>query len=355
VPVAWLWPGRLALGKLALLEGDPGRGKSLVSLDLCARLSTGRPMPDGSASPGLANSVILAAEDNAGDTIRPRLAALEADLNRVFILEDEDAEFDVPLRLPSRIKELDAVLTDTDARLFVIDPIKSFLPPKITDASDIAVRGVLVPLVQLAAKHRCTILLVRHLNKRGGFSRYRGSGTIAYLAVCRSAWLLALDPKEPARCCMAQVKNNLARPQPTLSFAVREPAEGSVSVSWLGTSPCTADLLLAASPGAPAPSALERACAFLEHLLQDGPMTVHDIWQAAEAQNLAERTIQRAREKLKVRSIRVVVDGRHLIYWAGPGQELPASVPREAIPPSLEEYLAPLREKYPDATPLDDL
>src|SRR5436305_823426 len=82
----WLWPGRLALGKLALLEGDPGLGKSVVTLDLCTRLSTGRPMPDG--SPGLApsNVIILNAEDNEEDTIRPRLQAMGADLDRVFVL-----------------------------------------------------------------------------------------------------------------------------------------------------------------------------------------------------------------------------------------------------------------------------
>src|SRR5437762_3142182 len=86
-PVSWLWPGRLALGKLAILDGDPGLGKSLLALDLCARLSTGRPMPDGSAGPGVCNSLILNAEAGAADTIRPRLQALGADLERVFVLE----------------------------------------------------------------------------------------------------------------------------------------------------------------------------------------------------------------------------------------------------------------------------
>src|ERR1700757_981542 len=83
-PVAWLWPGRLALGKLAILDGDPGLGKSLLALVLCARLTTGRPFPDDRPGPGPANVLILSAEDGDQDTLRPRLQALGADLGRVF-------------------------------------------------------------------------------------------------------------------------------------------------------------------------------------------------------------------------------------------------------------------------------
>src|SRR5262250_3136858 len=85
-PCSWLWPGRLALGKLAMLDGDPGLGKSLLALDLCSRLSTGRPMPDGSPGPGVGNALVVNAEDGPHDTTRPRLEALGADLERVFIL-----------------------------------------------------------------------------------------------------------------------------------------------------------------------------------------------------------------------------------------------------------------------------
>src|SRR5947199_2428072 len=96
--VTWLWPGRLALGKLAILDGDPGLGKSLVTLDVCARLSTGRPFPDGSPGPGVGSALILNREDGAEDTIRPRLQALGADLARVFVLRREGADSGEPLR-----------------------------------------------------------------------------------------------------------------------------------------------------------------------------------------------------------------------------------------------------------------
>src|SRR6266545_6255538 len=91
-PVRWLWPNRLALGKLAILDGDPGVGKSFLALDLCARLSTGRPFPDGSPCPGPANALVLNGEDGTDDTLVPRLRALDADLDRVFVWHrDSDA------------------------------------------------------------------------------------------------------------------------------------------------------------------------------------------------------------------------------------------------------------------------
>ncbi|MFL5512897.1 MAG: AAA family ATPase, partial [Gemmatimonadales bacterium] len=97
--MSWLWPGRLPLGKLAVLEGDPGLGKSLVTLDLCARLSRGLPFPDGSAGPGPCCSLVLNAEDGEADTIRPRLAALGADLARVFVLQRQAERLSFPSQL----------------------------------------------------------------------------------------------------------------------------------------------------------------------------------------------------------------------------------------------------------------
>jgi hypothetical protein len=100
-PLAWFWPGRLALGKLAILDDDPGLGKSLVTLDLCARLSTGRPLPDGRPGPGVGNALVLNGEDGADDTIRPRLQALGADLERVFMLDSASPELEGRFWMPA--------------------------------------------------------------------------------------------------------------------------------------------------------------------------------------------------------------------------------------------------------------
>lgn len=124
--VSWLWPGRLALGKLAMLDGDPGLGKSLLALDLCARLSTGRPMPDGSPGPNFCNALVLNAEDSEQDTIRPRLLAPGADLGRIFVLRPREAPGEL-LRLPTHTAMLEEALAQTQARLVVLDPIVAFL------------------------------------------------------------------------------------------------------------------------------------------------------------------------------------------------------------------------------------
>jgi hypothetical protein len=352
-PLSWLCPGRLALGKLAILDGDPGLGKSLVALDLCARLSTNRPCPDGGAMPGPANSLVLNAEDGPADTIHARLAANGADLQRVFVVDPDD---ELP-RFPSRAAQLERAVIQTEARLVVLDPLSAFLDASVNMASELSVRQALEPLRQIAMKHRCVPLLIRHLNKNeGSQAAYRGAGSIAFLGLCRSAWLVAPDPQVPGRCVMAQLKNNLAGPQPSLAYEVRGPAGGTPTVAWLGTCDWTARQLLKGSPHAP-PRLLERdrAREFLTGFLEDGPRTSQEVWAAAQEKRLSERTIERVKREMEIRSVRISVEGAPRTFWLLKDQELaPPAVP-ESGPDSLEPWLGPLRERFPPPTPLDDL
>jgi hypothetical protein len=352
-PVQWLWPGRLALGKVAILDGDPGVGKSFLTLDLCARLSTGQPFPDGSPCPGPAASLVLNGEDGADDTIVPRLRALGADLDRVFVWRREsDATRDVSLS--GDFSALVEAVRHTQARLLVLDPILAFLGPGVLSNCDQSVRRALLPLADLAEKHGCTPLLVRHLNKRGGGrALYRGGGSIGFLGVCRSGWLAAHDPHEPGRGVLAQLKNNLAPPQASLAYRVEAPAGGSPALSWLGPVEWTADRLLAARAGKEAPATpRERARDFLEDFLEPGPRLLTEVWPAAQRAGLTERTLRRARELLGIRSVRVFRDGKVQSWWLLPGQEPPPAGPDDAS--SLEPWLRPLIEKYPPLPPLDE-
>jgi hypothetical protein len=194
-PIHWLWLWRLALGHLALLDGDPGLGKSLLALALCARLSTGRPWPDGSPGPGVGNSLFLNAEDSARDTTQPRLQALGADLDRVFFIHQEDVALSRLLALPAQTQLLDDLLTQTQARLVVLDPVVAFLDRSVNVNNDRAVRTALLPLAALAWRHGIVILLIRHLNKLlGGRALYRGGSSIGFQGACRSTWLVGPDP-----------------------------------------------------------------------------------------------------------------------------------------------------------------
>jgi hypothetical protein len=347
-PVSWLWPERLALGKLVLLDGDPDLGKSLLSLDFFARLSTGRPFPDGRPGPGPANAVVLSAEDTATDTIVPRLRQLGADLTRVLVWQRERDDEDWPWRFPAQIDRLDALLEQTDARLAVIDPILAFLDRSVLFGNDPSVRRALIPLMVLADRHRCTLLLQRHLNKQGrGQALYRGLGSIAFVAVCRCALLVARDPLMPERCVLAQVRSSLAGTQPSLAYRITS-ADGAVpTVEWLGTSPVSANELLAARPRS---GRRNWAATFLEQFLADGARTAQDIWHAARKAGLSVRTLHRAKKALGIRCRRLNHNGQPVSYWYRRGQELPAGV---SDSPELDRYFAELERQYMPQTPLD--
>jgi hypothetical protein len=352
-PVRWLWPGRLALGKLALLDGDPDLGKSLLTLDLCARLTRGLPFPDGAPGPGPANVVVLSAEDGV-DTVRPRLQALGADLDRVFV-HAPDAGRDEPIRIPTNLAPLNEVVGDTKARLVVFDPVMSFLHPGVLCASDSSVRQGLLPLADLAQRHQSAVMMQRHLNKyASNRSLYRGLGSIAFLAMCRSGYLVGRDPQQPSQCVFAQVKNNLAPPQPSLAYRIDGGKDGSVSFTWLGPSPFTADQLLTRPQGR-APKPRQHAADLLAELLEAGPRTSREIWESCQQHHLSERTVNRAKDELFIRSLRRREDGKWVTYWLLPSQSLPNPPSAENGPADLEPWLGPLREEFPPLTPLDEV
>jgi len=200
--VSWLVPERIPLGKLVVLDGNPDLGKSLLALDWCARLSSGRPFPDCESGIGPASALVLSAEDAAGDTIVPRLNGLGADLSRVFIWQGEEEEW--PWRFPGQADRLERALRETGARMVVLDPFLAFLEEGVQYGSDPSMRQALGPLAHLAAKYQCSILLQRHLNKGGGGQAlYRGLGSIAIMAMCRCAMLVERDPEDPSRCVLA--------------------------------------------------------------------------------------------------------------------------------------------------------
>jgi RecA-family ATPase len=350
--VDWLVPGRLPLGYCTLLEGDPGLGKSLIALDLCARLSTGRPWPDGSPSPGPANAVFINREDGTDAVVLVRLKALGADLTRVFVPRREDLDFS----LPSRIGRLEEDLVRLRARLVVLDPVGAFLDRSVVVASEQSVRRALDPLSDLARRLAFTALLQLHLNKAGGtHAAYRGLGSIAFVAACRSAWLVGEDPQDPRRRVLAQVKNNLAPPQVSLAYQVTQQEGGEPLLSWLGASPLTArDVLAGTRPAAPAQAGpRERAAAFLEAFLKAGPRTSREVWAAAREQALSPRTLRRAKEQLDVVCKPLWVRGVQHSYWLMPWQELPRPEPDPATP-DFDAQLAAQEAQYPSACPLDE-
>jgi RecA-family ATPase len=193
--VNWLWPGRIPYGKLTVLDGDPGQGKSTVTTDLAARVSTGSPLPTGER-PRRGAVLLLSAEDGAADTLRPRLEAAGADLTRVHLL-DHVATGDGPRppELPTDLPAIREVIKRERIALVVVDPLMAFLAETVNTRIDHAVRRALHPLKELAEHTGAGVLVVRHLNKSGeGSALYRGGGSIGIIGAARSGMMVGTDP-----------------------------------------------------------------------------------------------------------------------------------------------------------------
>ncbi len=303
-PVSWLWPSRVPMGKFALLDGDPGLGKTLVTLDLAARVSRGLPLPDG-APTAPAGVVLMTAEDGLGDTIRPRLEAAGADLSRVLAVEyvPEANGGDHPPELPNDLPALEDAVGEVGAALVIIDPLVAYLAGATNANRDADVRRALAPLAALASRLGVAIVGVRHLNKTAlGNPLYRGGGSIAFIGAARAGLLVSKDPDDDSRRVLAMTKSNLAPMARALSFTI-DGASGVPRVRWLGSSNHTAAGLLAAAAGdSDERSVMAEAVEFLRSALAGGPVPVNEIVRQARQLAVSERTLKRARAALHVHS-----------------------------------------------------
>src|SRR5262245_26190211 len=266
-PVAWLWRPYLAAGKITLLDGDPQCGKSLVTVDLAARLSRAGPMPDDSPAAGRTRCLILNAEDDIADTILPRLTAAGADLDHVFV--PDTADFPNP-QLPRDLSRLEALVRQAGVGLVVIDPLLAFVPAELASAGPAIVPHVIRPLAELAARTQAAIVLVRHLVKRAAAKAIHcGLGAVGITGLARTGLLAARDPSHAGHCVLAVAKTNLDEAPPPLGYRVGG-RDGIAAVEWLGPTDAAPDLLIAAPPR-PEAKGVIRAIDWLLEALRDGP------------------------------------------------------------------------------------
>ena len=244
----------LARGKVFSIEGDPGNGKSALVVDLLARKSAGTPFPDGWKC-NAENVIYISAEDDAADTIRPRLEAAGADLDRVRLITTEHGL----LTLPKELRLLHDLIREDQAAIVALDPIDAFLDGTIDANKNQSIRTVLVQLSQLAHVTRTVIAFVRHLNKQAdnGRAMYRGSGSIAFTAACRGVYLVGPDPNDPDRRVFACTKNNIGPKPPALGYRIvgatcPGPDDGEIRtmrIEWLGPVEFTLDDLVRPTTG----------------------------------------------------------------------------------------------------------
>jgi hypothetical protein len=298
-PIRWLSPGRLALGKITILDGDPGSGKSTLLCDLAARVTQGQPLPGGlpAAPRGV---ILLAAEDDLFDTIRPRIDAAGGDPRRIVTLvsvPDPKAP-GRPIAFPGDAPLLGAVAVHSDAALVIVDPLAGFLGPRHTANDAGHMRRTLAALREVAERAHVAVVIVRHLNKATGANpMYRGGGSIGIIGSARCALLLAPDPDDPDRRILAATKENLTTHTPSLAFRLETaPGSGVARVVWEGEGSWTATQLLHASAKTGSiRSALDDARHWLRAALAAGPRPSKTLQEEAAAHGHALRTLVRAR------------------------------------------------------------
>ena len=303
-PIFWLWEDVLALGKVSMIAGDPGVAKSHVAVCIAATASSGGMWPASTrrATPG--NVIIISAEDNAEDTIVPRLIAAGADLEKVFILADaRDRLFDLTKDVARLGDKMEAI---GGASLVIIDPITAYLG-KADANSNGEVRGILAVLARMAESYNTCVLGITHLNKDASKKpAYRITGSLGFSAAARTVFIIGKDRAHPKRRIMAPLKNNLANDTEAFAFAVetvfldkgiktsRVVFEDQVHIA-------TADeVLIEKSEGGG--DALKEAKDFLKVVLGDGPLEANSVQAKAEEAGISKKTLDRAKTALGIRS-----------------------------------------------------
>jgi putative DNA primase/helicase len=322
-----------------LIAGDPGLGKSQLTAYLAATVSNGGQWPCAEGCALRGSVVIFSAEDDAADTIVPRLIAAGADLRRVHIVEAvtiDDGKGNKSRRmfhLQADLARLEATLSEIgDARLVIIDPITAYLGGVDTHRNS-DVRGILGLVAEMAARHRVAVVAISHWNKANvGTAVNRVTGSGAFTAAVRAAFMVAKDPDDSERRLFVPMKNNLARTDSGLAFRLEQRLVGdqkeivASAIIWEGEHVTrTADEILAATNDAgPHRSVKEEAADWLQALLAEGPMAAREIQAQTEAAGLSWATVRRAKDRLGIQPQRQSEggDGSGKWVWSLPFQGL---------------------------------
>ncbi len=310
-PINWLWKNKFARGKVSMLAGDPGLGKSQVTTSMAAIVTNGAAFPLCETTCAQSQVILLSAEDEASDTIVPRLKAVGAILERVFIIDAvidhidaEGNQIPKQFNLGKDLNRLDKLLTYiNNVALIVIDPITAYLGD--TDSHKTSdVRALLAPLSKLAEKHNVAIVCVSHLNKaRSNDALSRVTGSLAFVAASRAAFVVVKDKDDPTKRLFLPMKNNIGNDQTGLSFTI----ESAVVASNIETSriiwsqepvSITANDAMSQPIEQEDRSDLKEAKDFLHDLLVEGAKPVKDIEKEADDAGIKWRTVERAKKEL---------------------------------------------------------
>jgi hypothetical protein len=342
--IDWLWPQRFARGKVSMIVGDPGLGKSQIISNMSATITNSATWPDDSTCDG-GNVYILSAEDKADDTIVPRLIAANADLAKVHIIESvkrksrNGTHSEDQFSLDTDLNELDNKLSQLPAAAIFIDPITAYLG-KTESHNNAAVRGLLSLVSKLAEKHNTAVICVSHLNKNNmsdPIARVTGSG--AFVAASRAVFVVVGDKDDDNQRLFLPLKNNIGGDKLGLSFRV-EPyaissdnnAEITISkISWICCNiTTTVEEAMSRQQEGGAKYSTSEAQNFLNELLSKGEMPVTEILKLADDEGLSTKSIRKAGKKLGIISRKNGAGKGAANYWSLPSTKHTQTFPSSA-------------------------
>jgi hypothetical protein len=289
--IDWLWEPYIPKSRVTLIEGDPGDGKSHLSLAIGSGVSLGKGLPNNPDTEP-ANVLLLNAEDGLGDTVRPRVDRMGGDVERMYAL-DGPVLFD-----GEGLEFLEQKIQETTAALVVIDPWVAYVGGKMNMDKANETREVLFALAEIAKRQRCAVVLIRHITKGGRDKAiYRGLGSIDITAACRSVLLVGKDASDATKRAMTHIKHNMSPKGQSIGYTIEKG-----QFLWTGVSTVTAEDILAPENSSGDKSKLEDANDVLEAMLANGPRPEKEIMKRMSDLDISTSTFRRAKRKLSVQS-----------------------------------------------------
>ncbi len=291
--VEWLWYPYIPYGKVTIIQGDPGEGKTTLILNLAALLSKGEKLPESMERSEPINIIYQTAEDGLSDTVKPRLIAANADDERITVIDESKSE------LSLTDERLEQAIIETKAKLVILDPLQAYIGANVDMHRANEIRPVMKHLAEVAQRQQCAVVLIGHLNKAIGMkSSYRGLGSIDIPASARSVLLVGRIKDNPTVRVMAQVKSSLAPEGEPIAFELNK----ETGFRFIGKYDISIDDLL---NGVATTSKLEQAEKLLRDMLSDGSsIKQKQLQQQAKIRNISERTLNEAKKNVGVKSFR---------------------------------------------------
>ena len=301
--IDWLLYPFIPFGKVTIVQGDPGEGKTTMVLQIIAKLTKGEAvLPSGSDESALeektmvlepVNVIYQTAEDGLGDTIKPRLLSAGADCSRVMVIDDNDQALTM---MDARLEE---AIIQTKARLVVLDPIQGFLGTDVDMHRANEIRPLMKRVAVLAEKYHCAIILIGHMNKNSnGKSSYRGLGSIDFQAAARSVLIVGRIKDEPEIRVVCHVKSSLAPEGKSIAFRL----DKDTGFEWIGEYDISADDLLS---GDNRGQKIHEAKEFLKEILVSGSVAQTKVAEEAESRGIKKKTLWNAKKELEINSVKI--------------------------------------------------